>query len=199
VGFVRLGLKIVAGLVGLVVLYLGFTFAQVWWASRHDTGASASAIVVMGAAQYNGRPSPVLKARLDHAVELYQEGRAPMIIVTGGKRPGDKVTQGLTGFDYLRDRGVPESDIRIEGQGTNSYQELSAAALILEQSGQPGDVLLVSDPYHSLRISQIAEQVGLTPHVSPAHTSSSLRSMAREAAAVALGRIIGYRRLAAFA
>jgi len=198
-GFLRLGLKIVAGLVGLVVLYLAFTFGQVWWASRHDTNASASAIVVMGAAQYNGRPSPVLKARLDHAVELYHDGRAPTIIVTGGKRPGDKVTQGLTGFDYLRSQGVPESDIKIETQGTNSYEELSAAALIVNQSGKPSDVLLVSDPYHALRISQIAEQVGLTPHVSPASTSSSVRSMGRETIAVGLGRIIGYRRLSAFA
>src|SRR6478736_4906473 len=106
-GILRLALKVVGAVAGLVVLYLLFTFGQVWWASRHDTQASASAIVVMGAAQYNGHPSPVLKARLDHAVELYEAGRAPMIIVTGGKQPGDKITQGLTGFDYLRDRGVP--------------------------------------------------------------------------------------------
>jgi len=198
-GFVRLGLKIVGGVAALLLLYLTFTFTQVWWASRHSTGASASAVVVMGAAQYNGHPSPVLKARLDHAAELYKAGRAPMIIVTGGKRPGDRVTQGLTGFDYLRSQGVPENDIKIEVQGTNSYEELSAAALILQQANQPADVLLVSDPYHSLRISQIAEQVGLTPHVSPASTSSSLRSMARETVAVGLGRIIGYRRLSAFA
>jgi uncharacterized SAM-binding protein YcdF (DUF218 family) len=199
VRFVRLGLKIVGGLAALLFLYLAFTFAQVWWASRHSTGASASAIVVMGAAQYNGHPSPVLKARLDHAAELYQAGRAPMIIVTGGKRPGDRVTQGLTGFDYLRAQGVPEGDIKLEVQGTNSFEELSAAALILQQANRSPEVLLVSDPYHSLRISQIAEQVGLTPHVSPAHTSSSLRSMARETIAVGLGRIIGYRRLSAFA
>ena len=198
-GFVRLGLKIVGGVAALLLLYLTFTFTQVWWASRHSTGASASAVVVMGAAQYNGHPSPVLKARLDHAADLYKAGRAPMIIVTGGKRPGDRVTQGLTGFDYLRSQGVPENDIKIEVQGTNSYEELSAAALILQQADQPADVLLVSDPYHSLRISQIAEQVGLTPHVSPASTSSSLRSMARETVAVGLGRIIGYRRLSAFA
>ena len=198
-GIVRLALKIVGAVAGLLVLYLLFTFGQVWWASRHDTKASASAIVVMGAAQYNGHPSPVLKARLDHAAELYQAGRAPMIVVTGGKQPGDKVTQGLTGFDYLRGQGVPESAIKVEVQGTNSYEELSAAALIVGQAGQPPEVLLVSDPYHALRISQIAEQVGLTPHVSPTHTSSSLRSMARETAAVAVGRIVGYRRLSAFA
>jgi uncharacterized SAM-binding protein YcdF (DUF218 family) len=198
-GLIRLALKIGLALAGMVVVYLLVTFGQVWWASRHDTGASASAVVVMGAAQYDGHPSPVLKARLDHAAALYHDGRAPMIIVTGGKQPGDRVTQGLTGFGYLREHGVPERAIRVEVQGTNSYEELSAAALIVNQAGQPLDVLLVSDPYHALRISQIAEEVGLMPHVSPAHTPSPLRSMIRETAAVAVGRIIGYRRLSAFA
>jgi uncharacterized SAM-binding protein YcdF (DUF218 family) len=196
---VRLAVKIVLGLAGLAALYLFVTFGQVWWASRQHTGASADAVVVMGAAQYDGHPSPVLKARLDHAAELYQSGRAKMVIVTGGKQPGDRVTQGLTGFDYLREQGIPEKDIKVEVQGTNSYEELSAAALILRQAGAGDDVLLVSDPYHALRISQIAEQVGLTPHVSPAATPSPLRSMARETLAVSVGRIIGYRRLSAFA
>jgi uncharacterized SAM-binding protein YcdF (DUF218 family) len=198
VRLLKLGLKVVLGLVALGVLYLAVTFAQVWWAARHETSASttASAIVVMGAAQYNGQPSPVLRARLDHAAQLYRDGRAPMIIVTGGKKPGDRVTQGFTGFDYLRDHGIPEGDIKVDVEGTNSYEELSAAALIVRQSGVDPDVILVSDPYHSLRISQIAEQVGLHPHVSPDDTSSSVRSLARETAAVAVGRLIGYRRLA---
>jgi uncharacterized SAM-binding protein YcdF (DUF218 family) len=198
-GIFRLALKVAGLVLAVLVLYLAVTFGQVWWASRQTTSASASAIVVMGAAQYNGRPSPVLKARLDHAAELYRAGRAPMIIVTGGKQPGDRMTQGLTGYDYLRERGVPEDDIRVEVQGTNSYEELSAASLIIEQAGMPPTALLVSDPYHSLRISQIAEQVGIEPHLSTAHTSSSLRAMAREAAAVAVGRVLGYRRLSAFA
>jgi uncharacterized SAM-binding protein YcdF (DUF218 family) len=199
VGIFRLVLKIAGLVLAAVVLYLAVTFGQVWWASRQTTSASASAIVVMGAAQYNGRPSPVLKARLDHAVELYQAGRAPMVIVTGGKQPGDRVTQGLTGFDYLRERGVPEHDIKVEVQGTNSYEELSAASLIIAQAQMPPTALLVSDPYHSLRISQIAEQVGLTPHLSSTDTASNLRALARETAAVAVGRVVGYRRLSAFA
>lgn len=197
--FFRLALKIAGLVLAVVVAYLAVTFGQVWWASRQTTSASASAIVVMGAAQYNGRPSPVLKARLDHAADLYQAGRAPMIIVTGGKQPGDRVTQGLTGFDYLRERGVPESDIKVEVQGTNSYEELSAASLIIDQAKMAPTALLVSDPYHSLRISQIAEQVGLTPHLSPTHTASTLRAMTRESVAVAVGRVLGYRRLSAFA
>ena len=195
----RLVLKLVGAVVGLLVLYLVVTFGQVWWASRQDTQASASAIVVMGAAQYNGQPSPVLRARLDHAAELYKAGRADMIIVTGGKKPGDRVTQGVAGYDYLRSHGIPAEAIKAEVEGTNSYEELSAAALIVDQAGAAPEVLLVSDPYHAMRISQIAEQVGLTPHVSPAHTSSSLRSLLRETAAVSVGRIVGYRRLSAFA
>ena len=195
----KLPLKILGGVLALAVLYVVFTFAQVWWTSRHDTSASGDAIVVMGAAQWNGKPSPVLKARLDHAVELYQAGRAPMIIVTGGKQPGDRVTQGFAGYDYLKAQGVPEEDIKVEVDGRNSYEELSAAAVIVRQAKTGPDVVLISDPYHSLRISQIAEEVGLRPHVSPADTPSPLRSLVRETAAVSIGRIIGYRRLAAFA
>jgi len=193
----KLGVKVLLGLFALLLLYLGVTFAQVWWASRQSASshASASAIVVMGAAQYNGQPSPVLKARLDHAADLYDRGVAPMIVVTGGKKPGDRITQGLTGFDYLRGRGIPEDDIKVEVEGTNSYEELSAAALIISKAGLDPEVVVVSDPYHSMRISQIAEEVGLTPHLSPDNTSSPLRSLARETAAVAVGRIIGYRRL----
>ena len=102
-----------------------------------------------------------------------------MIVVTGGKKPGDRITQGLTGFDYLRGRGIPEDAIKVEVEGTNSYEELSAAALIIRQAGLDPEVVVVSDPYHSMRISQIAEQVGLTPHLSPDNTSSPLRSLAR--------------------
>ena len=195
----KLPLKILGAVVAIGICYVAFTFAQVWWNSRQDSHASADAMVVMGAAQWNGKPSPVLKARLDHAVALYRDGRAPMIIVTGGKQPGDRVTQGFAGYDYLRAQGVPEEAIKVEVEGRNSYEELSAASVIVRQAKTGSDVVLVSDPYHSLRISQIAEEVGLHPHVSPADTPSPLRSLLRETVAVSIGRIIGYRRLAAFA
>jgi uncharacterized SAM-binding protein YcdF (DUF218 family) len=195
----KLPFKVLAGVLALLVLYGVFTFGQVWWASRQHTGASADAVVVMGAAQWNGRPSPVLKARLDHAVDLYQAARVKTVVVTGGKQPGDRVTQGFAGYDYLKARGVPEGDIKVEVEGRNSYEELSASAVILRQARLGPDVLLISDPYHSLRISQIAEEVGLRPHVSPADAPSPLRSLMRETAAVSIGRIIGYRRLSAFA
>lgn len=191
--------RIVVGLAALVVLYVGLTFAQVWWASRSDDTGKASAIVVMGAAQWNGVPSPVLAGRLDHAVALYEEGVAPLIVVTGGKQAGDAVTQGRSGYEYLRAKGIPDEAIKVEVEGTNSFEELSASALILEQAGVGDDVVIVTDPYHALRAGEIAEEVGLRPHVSPTHASSGVRQMARETVAVAIGRIIGYRRLASVA
>jgi uncharacterized SAM-binding protein YcdF (DUF218 family) len=191
--------RIVVGLAALVVLYVGLTFAQVWWASRSNDTAKASAIVVMGAAQWNGVPSPVLAGRLDHAVALYEEGVAPLIVVTGGKQAGDAVTQGRSGYEYLRAKGIPDEAIKVEVEGTNSFEELSASALILEQAGVGSDVVIVTDPYHALRAGEIAEEVGLHPHVSPTHAASGVRQMARETVAVAIGRIIGYRRLASVA
>ena len=195
----KLPLKIAGLVLGAVVLYVTFTFAQVWWASRQHSSATASAIVVMGAAQWNGKPSPVLKDRLDHAAALFRAGRAGEIIVTGGKQPGDRVTQGITGYDYLVSSGIPAARVKLENQGTNSYQELSAAANIMRGQHLKPTVLLVSDPYHSFRITQIASELGLTAHVSPDSVSSTWYSLARETAAVSIGRIIGYRRLSAIA
>jgi uncharacterized SAM-binding protein YcdF (DUF218 family) len=194
----RWTLRIGAVVLALLVVYVGVTFGQVWWASRQDDAAPASAIVVMGAAQWDGRPSPVLKARLDHAVELWEQGHADHIIVTGGKQVGDRVTQGFTGYDYLREQGVPEEVIRVEVEGTDSYEELSASAVILRNEGLAPEVLVVSDPYHALRVTQIADEVGLRAWVSPTESSSSLNSLARETLAVAAGRIVGYRRLSNF-
>jgi uncharacterized SAM-binding protein YcdF (DUF218 family) len=195
---IRWAFRIVAGLVAILVLYVGVTFAQVWWASRADDHDPASAIVVMGAAQWNGRPSPVLQNRLDHAVELYELGAAPTIVVTGGKQAGDTVTQGFSGYEYLRDHGVPEDAIKVEVQGTNSFEELSASAFILSQADAGNDVVIVTDPYHALRVEEIADEVGLSAQVSPTGASSSVRQLGRETLAVALGRIVGFRRLASF-
>jgi uncharacterized SAM-binding protein YcdF (DUF218 family) len=193
---IRWAIRLLFGVTALVVLYVAVTFAQVWWASRQDDPSPASAIVVMGAAQWNGVPSPVLKARLDHAAELYDEGVAPVVVVTGGKQPGDAVTQGQSGYQYLRDVGLPDGALKVEVGGTNSYEELSASAVILRDAGLGEDVVIVTDPYHAMRVEGIAREVGLDPHVSPTASGSSVRSLVRETAAVAVGRVIGYRRLA---
>jgi uncharacterized SAM-binding protein YcdF (DUF218 family) len=199
-GPVRLLFKIALGLVALVVVYVGVTFVQVWWAARHDQAQPAQAIVVFGTAQYNGRPSPVLAARLDHAVELYRRRLAPVIVVTGGNQPGDNFTEASVSAEYLLKQGIPDEDVLREVSGTSSWQSLAAAAGFLGDR-DINDVLLVSDPFHSYRIRAMASELGLDGHSSPTRTSpirgmTEARYMARETVAVAVGRVIGFRRQA---
>lgn len=196
----KFGVKIAAGLLAAVVLYLAVTFLQVWRAARNDQARPAEAIVVFGTAQYDGVPSPVLAARLDHAVELYRRQLAPVIVVTGGNQPGDQFTEATASANYLIQRGVPDDDVLREVSGTSSWQSLAAAANFLEDRSID-DVLLVSDPFHSLRIRAMASELGLEGRSSPTRTSpikgmTEARYMARETVAVALGRVVGFRRQA---
>lgn len=183
----------------LVVGYLVVTFVQVWRASLQDDASQAQAIVVLGAAQYDGRPSPALAARLDHAADLYERGAAPVVWVTGGRQPGDRTTEAKSGYNYLRSRGLPEGALAIENQGNNTWESLAATARFLHDSGDT-EVLLVTHPYHAYRVAGIAAELGLVPHVSPTRsgdvgTFATARALTRETAAVAVGRIVGYRRM----
>ena len=189
-----LALKLTAALVAAAVLYTAFTGFQVWLASRRDDSRPAGAIVVLGAAQYHGRPSGALAERLDHALELYHEGIADVVVVTGGRREGDTFTEASASAAYMLARGVPESALRLESGSRNSFEQLAAAARFLRREGI-SDVVLVSEPYHAMRIDSIAGEVGLDAHVSPAGHSGGLSRFGRETVAVAVGRIIGYRRL----
>ena len=189
----------IAGVVGLCVLYYAVTLLQVVRAGRQHDPDPAEAIVVLGAAQYDGRPSPQLAARLDHALELYDEGVAPVVMVTGGNQPGDRFTEAEASANYLEDRGVPESAIMREDAGHTTYESLDAAAEQLLDAGLD-QVVVVTDPYHSLRSRLIADEVGLHAALSPTPTSvvtgwSSFRRELAEAGGVAVGRIIGFDRL----
>jgi len=193
-----IALKVTAGIAAAVVFYVAFTFAQVWMASRRDGAHKAQAIVVFGAAQYNGRPSAVLKARLDHAIDLYHRHDAPYIVVTGGKQPGDNFTEATASADYLHTKGVPDSDILREVSGRSSWQSLASTASFLK-TRHIKDVILVSDPFHSLRIGGMASELGLDASTSPTRTSpikgfNAAEYMGRETVAVAVGRIVGFRR-----
>jgi uncharacterized SAM-binding protein YcdF (DUF218 family) len=197
---VKLALKILVGVVAVVAVYLAFTFAQVWRAAHSDEARPAQAIVVFGTAQYNGVPSPVLAARLDHAIDLYERHLAPVIVVTGGNQPGDQFTEATASANYLIKRGVPDDDVLREVSGTSSWQSLAAAANFLDERSID-DVLLVSDPFHSFRIQAMASELGLVGHSSPTRTSpirgmTEAKYMARETVAVAVGRVIGFRRQA---
>jgi len=178
----------------LAVLYVGVTFVQVLAASRTDDIGSADAIVVLGAAQYNGTPSPAFAGRLDHARDLWSDGRAGLIVTTGSKLEGDTFTEGYAGFEYLLQSGVPESDLLVITDGASTWEQLAATSRQLALRDLDS-VVLVSDPYHALRLRQIAAEVGLKSKISPTSSDSSLRQMLRETAAVSLGRILGYRRV----
>jgi uncharacterized SAM-binding protein YcdF (DUF218 family) len=183
----------------LLVVYLAVTFVQVWQASRRDAARPSDAIVVLGAAQYDGRPSPVLAARLDHAVTLFEAGIAPVIVVTGGRREGDRFTEATAAATYLHEHGVPDDAILRETTGRSSWESLAASARILEERGTTR-VVLVSDPYHAARIDAIASEVGLDAVTSPTRTSpirgsSEWRRLATETVRVAAGRVFGFRRL----
>ena len=182
----------------LAVLYVSVTFVTVYRASRRDGARPADAIVVLGAAQYDGTPSPVLRDRLDHALELYQAGLADHIVVTGGRREGDRFTEATAGYNYLRGEGVPDEALLKEVQGKNTYESLAASARFLRDRDLTS-VVLVTDGYHAFRVRAIAEDLGLDAAVSPADSrlsrSSELRQLLRETAAVSVGRIIGWNRL----
>lgn len=192
--------RIVAVVALGLTLYIGVTLLQVWFAAGRDERTRVDAIVVLGAAQYDGQPSPALRARLDHAVELFDDDLAPVVWVTGGRQPGDRFTEASTSSRYLIRQGVPDTAVQLETNGENTYESLAATARYLRDRGQR-NVLLVSDPWHALRIAATAREVGLRPRVSPTGvkevTENGLRRLTRETGAVALGRIIGYRRLTA--
>ena len=182
----------------LPVGYLAVTFASVWRAAHADGARHADAIVVLGAAQYDGRPSPALKARLDHVIELWRQDVAARVVVTGGKQPGDRFTEATASATYLRGQGIPEGMILRETNGRSSFQSLADSAAFLKQRGLTR-VVLVSDAYHAARIEGIAEEVGLDASVSPTRASRGLTDAgryARETLAVAVSRIVGFRRTA---
>lgn len=184
----------IAAVPALVVLYVVVTAVQVVLAGRQHNDGPADAIVVMGAAQYDGTPSGALRGRLDHAASLFEAGMAPRIVVTGGNQPGDRTTEGMAGYVYLRELGVPEDALLVENTSSNTWEQLSATGLILEEAGLER-VVLVSDPYHNLRLRGTASEVGLDAVVSPARSQTQVGDVARETVAVGLGRVVGYRRI----
>jgi uncharacterized SAM-binding protein YcdF (DUF218 family) len=139
------------------------------WASR-DEAQPAQAIVVLGAAQYAGRPSPVLRARLDHALDLWNRHLASLLILTGGTGSGDTTSEAAVGRTYARKHGVPDSSILVESEGRTTSESMRAVAGMLEVRGLQS-ALLVSDPFHMLRLRILARRFGFTPYTSPTKTS----------------------------
>lgn len=142
----------------------------VYWQARTDQARPVDAIVILGAAQYNGRPSEVLQARLEQALTLWNEGLAPRIVVTGGKQPGDAFTEAETEANYLTEHGVPSSVILYENSGRDTWQSMQGVAAVLKGTDTKR-LLIVSDGFHLLRARLMARELGFTAFGSPAKDS----------------------------
>jgi len=158
-----------AALLGVVlVAVVVVTFVAVWRAAHTDDASTvdrADAIVVLGAAEYDGQPSPVFAGRLDHAQLLYEQHRAPIVIVLGGGQPGDVTTEAEAGRDYLVQQGLPPDAVVAEPVGHTTLESLRAAAAYMLDHGLRS-AFLVSDPWHNLRVRRMASDLGIEGFVS---------------------------------
>lgn len=169
-----------------VALVLGVS-AGLWLASAaavlhtatHDDATRAQAIIVLGAAQYRGRPSPVLRARLDHAVALYRRGVAPRLVLTGGIAEGDTASEAAVSRLYALAAGVPDSAILLENEGRTTGQSMVGVARLL-RARRLDTVVVVSDPFHVLRAETVARRVGLTAVGSPTRTDDAWARILRQ-------------------
>lgn len=165
------------------VVALGYLAVRIWDQAGRDDRRTADAIVVMGAAQYDGRPSPVFAARLDHAIDLFHANVAPILIVTGGKAQGDRTTEAASARAYALARGVPASAILAEDQSRTTLQSIRGVAALM-RSADAQTAVFVSDPSHMFRVLWMASDAGVTAWGSPTRTSPLERDPIRRIDAV---------------
>jgi len=177
--FLRDLLKV--GLLACIAIALVASYAtfRVWAQGERDESRPADAIVVLGAAQYDGRPSPLFKARLDHAVELYEAGIAPRLILTGGKADGDRTTEAASAAAYAIDHGVPPDAILLDEDSRTTLESIRAVGRLL-RANELEDAVFVSDRPHMLRVLRMAADDGIEAWGSPTSTSPIERDPGRQ-------------------
>ena len=187
----HLGRLLFVGLLG-GVLALGWMGYRIWDTGTRDDRRQADAIVVLGAAQYDGRPSAILKARLDHGIQLFNDGAAPWFVVTGGKAEGDRTTEAASARAYVIWRGVPADAILFEDRGRTTRESLGGVAAVLRDHDL-SSAIFVSDRTHMLRVLRIAADEGIAGRGSPTTTSptdatlpNQVEATIREVGALAL-------------
>jgi uncharacterized SAM-binding protein YcdF (DUF218 family) len=173
------------------------TALGIWWTARQDSRPGADAILVLGSAQYNGRPSSIFEARLEHARALYEDGVAPVIVTVGGKADGDQFAEAEAGQAYLMDAGVPAEALLAVPEGADTLQSIRAAASTFSEHGW-GSAVLVTDPWHAMRAERMAEDAGMDADSSPTRQGPAVQTRAtqfryilRETAAYLLYRATG--------
>jgi uncharacterized SAM-binding protein YcdF (DUF218 family) len=163
------------------LVVIGGTGVAVWRAAHVDDAGRVQhtdIILVLGAAEYGGTPSPVFRGRLDHAVLLYQQGRSDRVMALGGGRPGDVTTEAEAGRDYLVAHGVAATDAIAEPVGSTTFESLRAAASYMHREGL-STAFLVSDPWHNLRIKRMAADLGIRGYASATWTSAARTEQTR--------------------
>jgi uncharacterized SAM-binding protein YcdF (DUF218 family) len=197
VGVGRLVGRIVFAAVLAFFLLVVSTALAIWWTARQDSRPTSDAIVVLGSAQYNGVPSSIFEARLEHARKLYEEGVAPVIVTVGGKADGDQFTEAEAGRDYLAATGVPAEALLAIPEGGDTLESIRAVARTFTEQGWTSAVL-VSDPWHAMRAERMAEDTGIDAESSPTRQGPAVQTRAtqfryilRETAAYLLYRATG--------
>ncbi|MGY1709289.1 YdcF family protein [Geodermatophilus sp. SYSU D00758] len=189
--------RVVGAVVLATVLLVGATAGAIWWTARQDSRPGSDAIVVLGSAQYNGVPSSIFEARLEHALRLYEQGVAPVVVTVGGKAAGDQFTEAEAGRDYLAAAGVPGDALLAVEEGVDTLESMRSVATAFDERGWRTAVL-VTDPWHALRAERMAEDAGIAAESSPTRQgpavqtrTTQFRYILRETAAYLLYRATG--------
>jgi uncharacterized SAM-binding protein YcdF (DUF218 family) len=189
--------RVVAAAVLAAVLLIASTALAIWWTARQDSRPASEAIVVLGSAQYNGVPSSIFEARLEHAIALYEDGVAPVIVTVGGKADGDQFAEAEAGRDYLAGSGIPDEALLAVPEGVDTLESIRAVSTAFAERGWSRAVL-VSDPWHAMRAERMAEDAGLDAESSPTRQgpavqtrTTQFRYILRETAAYLLYRVTG--------
>jgi uncharacterized SAM-binding protein YcdF (DUF218 family) len=193
----RLVVRVLGAALTAVLLLIGSTALAIWWTARQDARPTSDAIVVLGSAQYNGVPSSIFEARLEHALELYEEDVAPMIVTVGGKASGDEFSEAEAGREYLAAAGVPDDALLAVQEGVDTLESMRAVATEFDDRGWHTAVL-VTDPWHALRAERMAEDAGIEASSSPTRQGPAVQTrttqfkyILRETAAYLLYRVTG--------
>jgi uncharacterized SAM-binding protein YcdF (DUF218 family) len=189
--------RVVGALVLAFFLLVVSTATAIWYTARQDARPASDAIVVLGSAQYNGVPSSIFEARLEHALRLYEDGVAPVIVTVGGKAAGDQFTEAEAGADYLAESGVPRDALLPVQEGVDTLESMRAVGTAFDEHGWSSAVL-VTDPWHAMRAERMAEDAGIAAESSPTRQgpavqtrTTQFRYILRETAAYLLYRATG--------
>lgn len=187
--------------VGALVLAAGLvvvsTATAIWWTARQDSQPTSDAIVVLGTAQYNGVPSSIFEARLEHALALWEQGVAPVVVTVGGRAEGDVFSEAEAGRDYLAAAGIPDDGLLAVPEGVDTLESMREVSAAFDERGW-STAVLVTDPWHAMRAERMAEDSGMEASSSPTRQGPAVQTRAvqfryilRETAAYLLYRATG--------